>query len=91
MGYGNFAAHLHVLDVKNWEKWVTQMKVIFVAQDVCDMVKIGVKDLPEDATTTQGETQKKRDWNALFLIHQSVESKVFEKIGGEASSKATWD
>ena len=65
------------------------MNVIFVAQDVCDMVKIGVEDLPEDATATQRETNKKRDCNALFIIHQSVESKVFEKIGGEVSSKVT--
>lgn len=59
------------------------MKIIFGAQDVCDMVETCVEALPEDVIAAQKKAHKedkKRDYNALFLIHQSVDSKVFEKI-----------
>lgn len=50
---GNFLEHLHVFDEKNCDKWVTQMKMIFGAQDVCDMMEICDEDLSGDASATQ--------------------------------------
>lgn len=70
------------------------MKVDFGAQDVCAMVKTSVEVLSKDATPTQRKAHKedkKRDYNAPFLIHRNVDSKVFEKIVGETSSKAARD
>lgn len=58
------------------------------------MVETILEALLQDATTTQWKAHtenKKRDDTALFFIHQSVDSKVLEKIAGESSSKATWD
>lgn len=70
------------------------MKVIFGAQNFYDMVEMDVEALPEDATTSQRKAHKKdkkTDCNAQFLIHQSVDSNVFEKIDGETSSKVACD
>lgn len=42
----NFTTHLLVLDGKNWDKLVTEMKVIFGAHVVCDMVETSLETLP---------------------------------------------
>lgn len=35
--------------------------------------------------------RKKKDGKCLFLIHQCVDSNVFEKIIEEETTKGTWD
>ncbi|GAU33702.1 hypothetical protein TSUD_148530 [Trifolium subterraneum] len=70
------------------------MKVIFIVQEADEQVNIFLDPLPANATeqqrTTFRETQKK-DSKALFLIHQCVDSKVFEKIADATTSKDAWD
>lgn len=49
------------------------------------LVETRSEALPAEAAITQKKTHKedkKRDDNALFLIHQCVNFKVFEKIVG---------
>jgi len=70
------------------------MKVIFGFQDVLEIVNNGVEALPENPTYVQSNTHreaKKKDYKALFYIHQCVDNKVFEKISDSESSKAAWD
>lgn len=58
------------------------------------MVETCVEGLPKDASATQRKAHKKdkkRDYNTLFLIHQSVDSKVFENFSSETSFNAAWD
>ncbi|GAU44957.1 hypothetical protein TSUD_100290 [Trifolium subterraneum] len=93
-GKSNFHANLPILDGKNWDTWVKQMKVIFIVQEADEQVNTTLDPLPANATkqqrTTFREAQKK-DNKALFLIHQCVDSKVFEKIADATTSKDAWD
>ncbi|GAU37412.1 hypothetical protein TSUD_361170 [Trifolium subterraneum] len=70
------------------------MKVIFIVQEADEQVNTILDPLPANATeqqrTTFREAQKK-DSKALFLIHQCVDSKVFEKIADATTSKDAWD
>ncbi|GAU12912.1 hypothetical protein TSUD_73980 [Trifolium subterraneum] len=90
----NLHANLPILDGKNWDTWVKQMKVIFIVQEADEQVNTILDPLPANATeqqrTTFREAQKK-DSKALFLIHQCVDSKVFEKIADATTSKDAWD
>ncbi|GAU24779.1 hypothetical protein TSUD_356080 [Trifolium subterraneum] len=93
-GKSNFHANLPILDGKNWDTWVKQMKVIFIVQEADEQVNTILDPLPANATeqqrTTFREAQKK-DNKTLFLIHQCVDSKVFEKIADATTSKDAWD
>ncbi|KAK2377606.1 hypothetical protein QL285_078260 [Trifolium repens] len=93
-GNNNFHANLPVFDGKNWDRWVKQMKVIFNVQEVYEQVNATITPLPENANEDQRTTfreAKKKDNKALFLIHQCVDSKVFEKIADAETSKDAWD
>ncbi|KAK2404675.1 putative mitochondrial protein [Trifolium repens] len=92
-GNNNFHANLPVFDGKNWDTWVKQMKVIFTFQEVYEQVNDGVAALPANANEEQRTTfreAKKKDNKGLFLIHQCVDSKVFEKIVDAETSKAAY-
>ncbi|CAJ2668585.1 unnamed protein product [Trifolium pratense] len=71
---GQFPANLPILDGKNYDSWSKQMKVLFNYQDVMDHVTNSVDPLTEGATEnqrTQHKELKKKDFKALFIIHQS--------------------
>lgn len=66
------------------------MKVLFDYRDVLEVIKNRVNPLIEGATDTQRATYKeykKKDFKALFLIHQCVNDDNFEKVGDCESSK----
>ncbi|XP_045802838.1 uncharacterized protein LOC123896506 [Trifolium pratense] len=91
---GQFPVNLPVLDGKNYDSWSKQMKVLFNYQDVMDQVTNGVDPLTEGATEnqrTQHKELKKKDFKALFIIHQSVSPDIFEKVGDCESAKQAWD
>ncbi|WJX34995.1 hypothetical protein P8452_23045 [Trifolium repens] len=93
-GKNNFHANLPILDGKNWDTWVKQMKVIFNVQEVYKQVNAVITPLPANANEEQRTTfkeAKKNDNKALFLIQQCVDSKVFEKIADAETSKDAWD
>src|SRR3954465_3076079 len=94
MSGSNLNTKLPVLDGKNWNRWMIQMRVLFGAQDVLDLVTGGYIPVAADATEEQREAQretKKRDQKALFFIHQCVDVNVFEKIADSMTSKEAWD
>ncbi|KAG4915307.1 hypothetical protein JHK87_052864 [Glycine soja] len=70
---GNFPASMPVLKGKNYDDWCVQMKVIFRFRDVTEVVQEGVQELDRNSTDAQKVAHcdlKKRDANALFIIHQ---------------------
>ena len=82
-GNGNMNTKLPVFDGKNWNRWMIQMRVLFGAQDVLELVIDVYIPVAEDATEDEKEAQRnkrKRDQKALFYIHQCVDVNVFEKI-----------
>lgn len=91
---GGFNTHLPMFDGKNWNRWSIQMRVLFGAQDVVELVNDGVTALAENATEAQRNAhreRKKKDQRALFYIHQCVDNKVFEKISEATTAKDAWD
>ncbi|MCH90571.1 retrovirus-related pol polyprotein from transposon TNT 1-94 [Trifolium medium] len=71
--HGQFSVNLPILEGKNYDRWSKQMKVVFGYQDVMDQVINGV--VPITATSTETERalhkeSKKKDFKALFIIHQ---------------------
>ncbi|XP_019425092.1 PREDICTED: uncharacterized protein LOC109333970 [Lupinus angustifolius] len=89
-----FTMTLPTLDGKNYERWHIQMKVLFGYQEVLEIVQNGYQSVGEDATEAQRSTFKeckKRDYKALFMIHQCVDESNFENISGAKTTKETWD
>jgi hypothetical protein len=78
-----FPANLPVFKGEHYDRWCAQMKVIFRFQDVLEIVNEGVPELAAEANETQRtlhREQKKKDGKGLFIIHQCVDSNIFEKI-----------
>ena len=83
-----------VFDRKNWKQWMIQMRVLFGAQDVLDLVTEGYISVATDATNEQRDAHRdvrKKYQKALFYIHQCVDTNVFEKIDDSTTVKAAWD
>lgn len=92
--FNNLPGVLPVLDEKNYDRWHKQMKVLFGFQDVLEVVNSGVEELAAEATEAQRAAHKelkKKDYKALFLIHQCVNSSIFERVSEATSSKEAWD
>lgn len=70
------------------------MKAIFCFHDVLDIVKEGVPTLAENPTPEQRAENKenfKKDWKALYLIHQGCDEGNFDRVRGIKASKTAWD
>lgn len=55
--------NLPILDVKNYNKWCNQMKVLFGYQDVLEVIKNGVTPHVEGATAARKTTHKEEKTN----------------------------
>ncbi|CAJ2667154.1 unnamed protein product [Trifolium pratense] len=85
---------LPILDASNWDRWNKQMKVIFGFQEVQDVVETAITELAADATDNQRNAHralKKKDFKAMFFIHQCVDLVNFQKIENATSAKECWD
>ncbi|CAL0323339.1 unnamed protein product [Lupinus luteus] len=92
---GNLSSvSLPMLNEKNWDRWCTQMRVLFNYQEVRDVIENGVVIPGPGATEVQRTIYKdaqKKDNKALFLLHQCVDDIHFEKIQQATNSKEAWD
>lgn len=72
---GYFPTNLSILNGKNCEYLCKQMKVVFCYQDLWNLVKNKLTSIGENDTDEQKVAHKdlqKKDYKALFLIHQCV-------------------
>ena len=71
-GVSSLNTKLLVFDGKNWNQWMIQMRVLFGAQDVLDLVTDDyvpiVVDAMKEHRNAQRDTRKK-DQKVLFYIH----------------------
>ncbi|XP_014511550.1 uncharacterized protein LOC106770248 [Vigna radiata var. radiata] len=67
-----------ILTNKNWNRWSTQMRVVFRVQGVSGVIE----KAEADVTGKEGQEKefKQKDDKALMLIHQCVDDAHFEKI-----------
>ncbi|GAU19312.1 hypothetical protein TSUD_335980 [Trifolium subterraneum] len=91
----NFGEKLPILDnSNNWDRWSKQMKVIFGFQEVQEVIEAGITPIAANATEaeqTAHRALKKKDFKAMFFIHQCVDLVNFQKIENATSSKECWD
>ena len=78
----------------NYENWCIQMKALFVSQDLWEIVNDGyVEPTSEQEAVYSAEQrsalkdQQKKDKKALFLLYQSLDEAMFEKIAEATSSQ----
>ncbi|KAK2365331.1 hypothetical protein QL285_090104 [Trifolium repens] len=91
---GHFPMNLPILTGKNYDNWCKQMKVVFCYQDMWNLVTEGMSTIGANATDEEKAAHKelkKRDFKALFIIHQCVDPDNFEKVGDCESAKEAWD
>ncbi|XP_070026400.1 uncharacterized protein [Nicotiana sylvestris] len=80
----------------NYEKWCLLMKVILGSQDVWEIVDRGYakpdneEALPQNKKEVLAKTRKK-DQQALTLIHQCLDDVMFEKVADATTSKEAWE
>jgi hypothetical protein len=70
------------------------MKVIFGFQEVQEVVETAIEALPANASDAQQQAYralKKKDFKAMFFIHQCVDLTNFQKIENASSAKECWD
>ena len=71
---------VHILHEKNCNRWCVQMRILFNYHELWDVVESGVSALAANATETQRivhRDQKKKDNQALYLIHQGMNDETF--------------
>nr|XP_009802764.1 PREDICTED: uncharacterized protein LOC104248239 [Nicotiana sylvestris] len=80
----------------NYEKWCLRMKVILGSQDVWEIVDRGYAKSDNEETLPQNEKEvlaktRKKDQQALTLIHQYLDDAMFEKVTHATTSKEAWE
>ncbi|GAU12969.1 hypothetical protein TSUD_191600 [Trifolium subterraneum] len=70
------------------------MKVIFGFQDVQEVIEAGITPIAANATETEQTAHralKKKDFKAMFFIHECVDLVNFQKTENATSAKECWD
>ncbi|MCH96555.1 retrovirus-related pol polyprotein from transposon TNT 1-94 [Trifolium medium] len=87
-----FPANLPVFKGDNNDWWCAQIKVIFIFQDVLEIVNDSVQAIADNASESQRtlfHEQRKKARKGLFLIQQCVDPNIFEKIIEEEMGKGS--
>ncbi|XP_070032779.1 uncharacterized protein [Nicotiana tomentosiformis] len=80
----------------NYEKWCLRMKAILGSQDVWKIVDRGYtkpdneEALPQNKKDVLAKSRKK-DQQALTLIHQCLDDVIFEKVADATTSNEAWE
>nr|XP_033512614.1 uncharacterized protein LOC117277294 [Nicotiana tomentosiformis] len=80
----------------NYEKWCLRMKVILGSQDLWEIVDSGYTEPDNEEALPQNEKDvlakiRKKDQQALTLIHQCLNDAMFEKVANATTSKEAWE
>ena len=78
---------------ESYDFWSTQMKTIFISQDLWDLIKEDYEQ-PKDLltlTTAKLKEYKQRDARALLFIQQGVSKTIFPRISGATKYKEAWE
>lgn len=67
------------------------MQAILGFQDVFQVVTMGYTKLSEKMDETHAKEVKKRDFMALFILHQLVDANNYEKISRAKTAKDACD
>lgn len=93
MNGGNSSLNMKfpVFDEKNWNQWMIHMHVLFIAQDVFDLVNDSYAVVATEAQRNTYRELRKKDQKVLFYIHQCMDVNMFKKIADSTTAKDAWD
>ncbi|KAH0661589.1 hypothetical protein KY284_026520 [Solanum tuberosum] len=84
------------LTIENYEKWCLRMRVILGSQDIWDIVDKGYTKPANEENLSSNEKEvllktRKKDQQALTLIHQCLDDGMFVKVADATFSKEAWE
>ncbi|KAJ0962957.1 hypothetical protein J5N97_028079 [Dioscorea zingiberensis] len=84
------------LTKKNYENWCIRMRALLGSKDVWEIVEKGCEQpVNEEALTASQkdafQKARKKDQQALILIHMCLDQSMFEKVATTTSAKNVWE
>ncbi|XP_044477555.1 uncharacterized protein LOC123204817 [Mangifera indica] len=84
------------LTKENYGTWCLNIKVVLGSQDAWDIVQKGYVQPENEANLPQNKKdalakKKKKDQQALTLIHQCLDDSMFVKMADATTSKEAWE
>lgn len=86
-------SQLQILEHKNWGRLCVQIKVLLKFQGALDIMMSDCEKVSEDSSVVEIATHtknEKKDYETLFLLHQSVDTTNIEKITTTTTVKEAW-
>ncbi|XP_074301084.1 uncharacterized protein LOC141632439 [Silene latifolia] len=84
------------LTKENYDKWSLIMKTVLGAQGFWENVEKGYTEhdvavMLNQSQKEASQNERKKDKNALMVIHQGLDDDMFKKVANATSSKQAWD
>ncbi|KAL4368367.1 hypothetical protein GQ457_05G028310 [Hibiscus cannabinus] len=93
---GMFPFQFPHLTKGNYENWCLRMKALLGAQDAWEITHKGYESPQDETLLSQQERDaltktKKKDQQALSLIHQCLDDSMFVKVANANTAKEAWE